>query len=349
MKVSVRLFLILIFSLAFMFGTKAGSKRDEAFVHRLKLLDRFGGLDVPLEQSFDNPVDITVSKEGDIYVLDSNDNNIKIFDRGGAFIKSIGREGSGPGEWKRPWILGFVGDRIYVVDANNRRIQIMKKDGNYERGYKVPVDLGKGMAFDAYGNLYLSTQGMRSPHLISVYDREGNLIKEFGELEGKTFEFYDFTLIKEQIKKGKIPDPLKNDLVLIVDQNGGLIAVHNSLNKLKKFSDNGTLLFESEIESEEYRHIYSEFIEKNKELEKSPNMFYPLRYVNDLALDREGILYILLNEPSRMAVLLFADDGTFKGKLVGVEDSIYRIAISHRNDLYALSQDTHFIYKFDLD
>jgi len=40
-------------------------------VHVLKVFDKFGGLDVPKEQSFDNPVDIATSKEGLIYILDS--------------------------------------------------------------------------------------------------------------------------------------------------------------------------------------------------------------------------------------------------------------------------------------
>jgi len=48
-------------------------------VHVLKVIDKFGGLDVPKEKSFDNPVDMTISKKGLIYVLDSKDNNIKVF------------------------------------------------------------------------------------------------------------------------------------------------------------------------------------------------------------------------------------------------------------------------------
>jgi sugar lactone lactonase YvrE len=348
-KVYTGFVVILSISLALLASHETDRKKDETSVHPLKLLKRFGGLDVPLEQSFDNPVDITVCKEGNIYVLDSNDNDIKVFDDDGIFIKSLCREGSGPGELKRPWILQLIGNRIYVVDANNRRIQILNGDGLYENGYKVPVKFGQGMAFDAQGNLSLSTQGLRSRNLVSVYDCQGNLIKEFGELEGKSFDFYDFTRIKDQIKKGNIPDMLKNDLLLIVDTKGCIIAVHTGLNKWKKYTPEGDLLFESEIEPEEYHDIYSEFREQNRKLESSPNIFHPLRYVNDLAMDQDGNLYILLNLSSRMVVLMFADDGTFKGKLGGIEDNIYRIAISPSNDLYALSRDTHFIYKFKLN
>jgi len=336
--------------ISFFLNIAAGDqKKADTFVHQLNVMNKFGGLDVPVEQSFDNPVDIDVSEDGNIYILDSNDNNIKIFQNNGTFVKTIGREGSGPGDLRRPWIFQIIGSRIFIADANNRRVQILNVDGKYEAGYKAPLSFGKSAAFDAQGNLYLITQGLRSPNLISVYDNQGNLSKEFGVLESESFDFYDFTLIKEQIKKGQIPDSMKNDLLLIVDKNSDLFAVHNSLNKLKKFSNKGDLLFIAEIEAEEYEDIYREFQDKNKELENKPNIYYPLRYVNGLAVNREGDLYVLLNVPSRMIVYVFAGDGIFKGKMLGVEDSIYRIAISDRGDLYALSQDTHCIYQFELD
>lgn len=350
MRQSFPIFLGIVVLFFFFLGSAAEDQKEtHTFVHQLNMMNKFGGLYVPVEQSFDNPVGIAVSEEGKIYILDSNDNNIKVFQNDGAFLKTIGREGDGPGELRRPWIFKFIRDRIYIADANNRRVQVIDMDGKYEAGYKAPIAFGKGMAFDAQGNLYLNTQGLRSPNLISVYDNQGNFLKEFGGLEGKSFDFYDFTLIKGQIKKGQIPDSMKNDLMLIANEKGGLYAVHSSLNKLKKFSNKGGLLFVVEIEAEEYENIYREFRERNKELENKPNVFYPLRYVNDLSMDQEGNLYVLLNVPARMIIYVFSPDGAFKGKLLGVEDSVNRITISAKGALYALSQDTHYIYQFKLD
>ena len=316
-------------------------------VHVLKVFDKFGGLDVPKEQSFDNPVDIATSKEGLIYILDSKDNNIKVFREDGSYIKLIGRVGEGPGEFRRPWSLQIIKNKIYVTDSGNRRIHIFTKDGRYERSYKVPIEYGNGMTFDSKGDLYMNTQGIRSKKIISVYNNQGNLLREIGDLEGKSIMYSDYTLIKRQIKKGEIPDSFKNDILLITDRNGSLFAVHRALNKFKKFSLKGELLLEEEIKTDEYKNIYNDFLQKNAS-EESPSMFWALYYVNDLAMDESGNLYILVNEPSRMIIYVYSNEGKFIGKLLGVEDSIFRMAISNDNCLYGLSQETHFIYKFKL-
>jgi hypothetical protein len=318
-------------------------------VFSLKLLEKFGGLDVPVEQFFDTPVDLSIDKDGQIYVLDSKDHNIKVFKNNGTFFQTIGREGSGPGEFNRPWIMDIIGNEIYVADCDNRRVQVLTKSGQYQRSFKLPLEFGSGMAFDSKGTLYLNTKGFRSSKLISIYDNQGNLLNEIGTLEGKSFEFYNMTQIKNQIKKGELPDSFKNDLLIIVDHKGDIFAVHRAMNKLRKFSPEGKELAEVEIDAEEYKNIYRAFLRKNEEVEKVPYTYYGLIYVNDLAVDEKGNLYVLMNEPSKMIIYVFSNDGKFKGKLQGVEDEISRIAISSDRILYALGRNTHFIYKFLLD
>lgn len=318
------------------------------FIKELELLDKFGGLDVPSEQILANPVDIAISDEGLIYILDSEDNDIKIFKQDGTFIKRVGRRGNGPGEFVRPWAIYIIKDEIYIADAGNKRVQILSIDGKYLRGYKAPIEYGAGLAFDSRSNLYLNTQGIRRPKLISVYDTGGNLVQQFGNLEGKSIKGHNITLIKNKIKKGKIPDSFKNDLLLTVDKNENLFAVHRALKKYKKYSLKGELLDEIEIKTEEYQKIYENFRKKNKS-EKSKGIFWYLYYIYDLAMDERGNLFILLNEPSRMIIYVYSNDGVFKRKLLGVEDSIFRIEVTSNNHMYALSQETHLIYKFKLD
>ena len=57
---------ILICILFFIFptGILEGQRSDiKGNIISIKILDKFGGLDVPKEQFFDNPVDIVVSEE----------------------------------------------------------------------------------------------------------------------------------------------------------------------------------------------------------------------------------------------------------------------------------------------
>jgi len=318
-------------------------------VVNLKLLEKFGGLDVPVDQFFDTPVDLSVDNDGKIYVLDSRDNNIKVFKEDGIFVQTIGREGSGPGEFNLPWIMDIIGNEIYVADCNNRRVQVLTKSGQYQRSFRLPLEFGSGMAFDSKGILYLNTKGFRSSKLISIYDNQGNLLNEVGDIEGDPFDFYDMVQIKNQIKKGDLPDSFKNDLLITVDRKGDIFAVHRALNKFKKFSAEGKELAEVKFEADEYQKIYKAFLQKNKEIEEVPYTFYGLIYVNDLAVDENGDLYVLLNEPSKMMIYVFTNDGKFKGKLLGAEDEISRVAISSGGILYALGRNTHLIYKFLID
>lgn len=56
---------------------------------------------MPEDVFFENPSTVSCDMEGDIYVVDSGAFNIKKFDAQGNFMKTIGREGQGPGEFGR--------------------------------------------------------------------------------------------------------------------------------------------------------------------------------------------------------------------------------------------------------
>ena len=65
---------------------------------------------------------VAVDEDDRIYVLDSKEAHIKIFDRNGNYIKTIGRKGQGPGEIGTPrniWITSQ--NEVMVTDSRYRR------------------------------------------------------------------------------------------------------------------------------------------------------------------------------------------------------------------------------------
>lgn len=83
--------------------------------------------------------DMAVDKFGNIYVVDGGHDRIQIFDKGGKFIRSIGRRGQGPGEFQSPLDV-FVSDQngeIYVPDFRIA-IKVFTLDGNYLRS--IPLE-----------------------------------------------------------------------------------------------------------------------------------------------------------------------------------------------------------------
>ncbi len=56
---------------------------------------------------FENPIGIAFS-QNEIFVSDSGNNRIQVFDRDGNFIRQFGGEGSAPGELSRPMHLARI-------------------------------------------------------------------------------------------------------------------------------------------------------------------------------------------------------------------------------------------------
>ena len=85
---------------------------------------------------FDQPTDVVVAANGDIFVTDSHrngkNNRVVKFNRQGKFIKEWGKKGSGPGELSEPHTIAMDSrGRVFVGDRENNRIQIFDQDGNY--------------------------------------------------------------------------------------------------------------------------------------------------------------------------------------------------------------------------
>jgi hypothetical protein len=66
------------------------------------------------------------SGDGTIAVLDNGTTNVRVFDGSGVHLRTIGREGQGPGEFRTPHLAGFVGhDTLVIIDQGNDRFTLV--------------------------------------------------------------------------------------------------------------------------------------------------------------------------------------------------------------------------------
>lgn len=68
--------------------------------------------------------DIGVDRESNIYVLDQELNQIKVFNRNGKLIKEAGQEGKGPGEFLRAKSIFILDNDLFVFDTDLKRMSI---------------------------------------------------------------------------------------------------------------------------------------------------------------------------------------------------------------------------------
>jgi len=85
---------------------------------------------------FDQPTDVVIAPNGDIFVTDSHrggkNNRVVRFTKDGRFVKEWGRKGSGPGEISEPHTIAMDSrGRLFVGDRENNRIQIFDQEGTF--------------------------------------------------------------------------------------------------------------------------------------------------------------------------------------------------------------------------
>ncbi len=73
---------------------------------------------------------LVADDSGYVYVMQREPVTVKVFGPDGAWVRDIGREGDGPGEF-RDGMLGIHGDTLIIQDANNSRITIFLTDGSF--------------------------------------------------------------------------------------------------------------------------------------------------------------------------------------------------------------------------
>lgn len=92
---------------------------------------------------------------GRIWVVDPMAAEVRIFDRGGTHVRTIGRKGEGPGEFQRPAVmLNGPDGNIWIDDAMMRRWEVFDTAGVRVAGHPTHSNVGGGVrAFTADGHL----------------------------------------------------------------------------------------------------------------------------------------------------------------------------------------------------
>ncbi|PYS13183.1 MAG: hypothetical protein DMG15_12000 [Acidobacteria bacterium] len=121
-------------------------------------------------EALTQPTSIVIAPNGDLFISEGHTQNpdappetvsrISKFTKDGKFIKSFGKFGTGPGEFRGAHDIAMdAGGRLFVADRGNMRIQILDQDGKY---------LGEWKQFSRSSGLYIRND------LIYVTDSESN-------------------------------------------------------------------------------------------------------------------------------------------------------------------------------
>ena len=191
--------------------------------------------------TFDQPTGVSIASNGDIFVTDGHSGNksksgrVVKYSRDGKFIKTWGRLGPEPGNFRDPHDLYVGGSKgyVYVADRQNNRIQVFDQNGNFIVAW-TQFGQPSSVYVDKQDNIYVGatyqdpSRGSVNQATTGPNDRAiviGNAIT--GELK---------YLIPDPGDLSKMTDTGTSASGIAVDDQGNIYAADVGFNNLRKYT-----------------------------------------------------------------------------------------------------------------
>jgi len=229
---------------------------------------------------FSSPTGLTLDKDGNMYVADTDNHSIQKFSKDGKFIARWGSEPSsqeGCFYYPRGLAVG-PDDVIYIADSGNNRVQKFDLEGNVMKAWGKfgfawrGADMGKfdvpwGITTDQEGNVYVSdTSNARIQKFQSdgqpllKWGRDGSFDGAFFFPRGVAVDFVGNIFVADESnnriqkfdargsfltkwgREGHGPGQFKSPWGIACDALGNVYVVDNGNHRVQKFDGNGTFL-----------------------------------------------------------------------------------------------------------
>jgi len=201
--------------------------------------------------------DMDADSHGNIYVLDSEDVNIKVYDKKGRFSKVISRKGQGPGQLSNPIDI-YVDDKdlLYVCDSGNNRISIFNEQGDFVRSINFnEYSAGKIIGINPLGGIILRVDKTSLESSMSFITRT-----YFINMYSDRFDFkknlYSVSVpIMQHFRKGEkgiaLSIPYQKELCWTLDSSGNVYIGESQTYEIQVFSPLGKQIRRIEKEYEQ--------------------------------------------------------------------------------------------------
>jgi hypothetical protein len=139
---------------------------DEIVEWTLEEVGTIGSENDP-ETSFSRVEGVRIGTEGELFV--GQPNQLWVYGADGKLLRRIGRQGQGPGEFTSMTGWGFLGDTLYAVDLDLRRVSYFTPSGDFidsrqwERWPEIPTGENRSLLIDMPQVLLPDGSGLVTP------------------------------------------------------------------------------------------------------------------------------------------------------------------------------------------
>ncbi len=248
---------------------------------------------------FVSPSNLTIGKDGSIFVGDAQLPTISMFDAEGSFVKTIGKEGRGPGEYITVGGLETLPDgRIVLWDQRNGRVNFYSQDGEYISSQAFAIGYYSEKVFEIGFNKNLFFKK-------GVFDPEKREVKETVWAEySQTGEVLDTLFIPREAWADKRTYvvfsnsgneyPFTETNVTAIHPSGFLVTGYNGEYSIKRLNnDSSEVLYKREIQKEKVKEAEIPQWEKfNRNFGTQVNIPDTKPYFKSIKVDADGRIWV---------------------------------------------------------
>jgi len=246
---------------------------------------------------FFNAFDASIDKDGDIYVMDSGNNRIQVFDPAGNYLKTIGREGKGPGEFQQLYSIDINDDgHLYIYDRGKRSMECFDREGKFIKSTRLQGN---------YSYIRITGPDIFCAPLIEVIYPDLMIWRQAfpGREDSRDLKCLSSVCILDETKKefcAGLPEEgitygsQINANIFETDIHYNLFVAFKHQNKIEKYTPDGHLLFTIDRPlnfSIEYKTV-ERIWRSGDYLEKSPE--FAATYVSErIGIDGTGRIWVV--------------------------------------------------------
>ena len=273
---------------------------------------------------------IAVDEKERIYVLDTKEAHVKVFDKNGDYVKTVGRRGQGPGEMSLPFSINITSqNEIMVQDLNNRRIMFYSLDGNFIKSLSTAKILIVGSHIDSKGNIIgiVSTRGPEK-QIIELKKFDSNLN-------------YLYSLSSFSLASGSSFNPFMPELCWAVSKEDCVMCGYPEKYEIKVYNSEGNVIKRVVKDYKPVKITQEEIEETKKRLPGPMKLDIPQYHsaYRDFTIDEENRIFVQTWEKAGNEEGYYYDVFDSEGKYITKIPLKYPPQVWKKNRLYTIEED----------